>query len=377
MKKETWEWKERIKRVAIRAVRGMIRVTYVLPVRDRRVFIYSYGGAQYACNPRAVSEYLVREHPGEYEVIWAFQDPERFAFLREQGIQLVQYRSLQRLICQVTAKYCINNSGGFSWNPRRKGQYHINTWHAGGAYKRLQHDAGADTNRRLTARETSHMISSCALFTKYNIREQFGFQGTVLEIGMPRNDVFFAPERMAERNREVRRSCGIPEDSLIVLFAPTWRYDGQIPEPDYDVLSKSVREKWGRDAVILVRNHSLSRKNYAGMKDVTDYGDMQDLLCAADLLITDYSSAIWDYSLTGRPCFLFVPDLEKYTEEQGFYTDIRGWGFPLCRDDRELREAILSFDSTAHRARMEKHQQDFGSFERGDAARRFCEAVFS
>ena len=376
MKKGTWARKESIKTIAICLVRTGIRLLYAFPVQSRRVFFFSFDGKRYSCNPRAISEYLMREYPGKYEVIWAFRDPEKYGFLREQGIKTVAIKSLKRLYLQVTSQVVINNSGSYSWNPVRKGQVHVNTWHAGGAYKRLQHDAGADYNRRLTAKETTHMISACEMFTKTNILEQFGFHGTVLKTGMPRNDVFFDQKKIWERNRDVRKQFEIPLDSMLILFAPTWRYDGEIPEPDYEAIQQWTREKWGKSTKIMVRSHNLSRKTYEGMLDVTAYEDMQDLLCAADILITDYSSSVWDYSFTGKPCFLFVPDLAKYTEEQGFYTDIHTWGFPVCENNEALREAILSFDPMEYQKKMEKHHQDLGSYEHGTAARQFCEEIF-
>ena len=376
MRKATWARKESVKTIAIHLVRAGIRLLYLFPVHSRRVFFFSSVGRRYSCNPRAISEYLLKTYPGQYEIYWGFREPEKYAFLNESGVKTVQMRSLKRLYLQATSKVVINNSGSYSWCPVRRGQLHVNTWHAGGAYKRLQHDAGADYNRRLTARETTHMISACEMFTKTNILEQFGFQGEILQIGMPRNDVFFDPEAMERKNRAVREQYGISSETLLILFAPTWRYDGVIPEPNYEEVGRCARTKWGKDAAIMVRSHNLSRKSYPGMLDATGYEDMQDLLCAADVLITDYSSSIWDYSFTGKPCFLFAPDLAKYTKEQGFYTDIHTWGFPVCESDEMLQEAILGFDPLNYKKKMEKHHQDLGSYEHGTAARQFCEAVF-
>lgn len=375
MDKSNWVVKEFFKRIMIRGVRVGIRAFYILPIRENRIVFFSFTGNQYSCNPKAISDYVRKNAKGKFEIVWAFNDPSKFSFLKEEGIRVVKYKSLERLLLQTTAKFTINNSGAYSWIPIRKNQVHVNTWHAGGAYKRLQSDKYASYNRHLTAKETSHMISSCKAFTKYNIREQFGYEGTVLEIGMPRNDVFFDREELERRAAAIRAQYDIPQDAFIVLYAPTWRYDGVIPQPDFDRLTQAVSERFGRKAVIAVRNHNYSRKDYKDVVDVTAYPDMQDLLCAADMLITDYSSSIWDYSFTYRPCFLYVEDLEKYTREQGFFVDIHEWGFPLCRNNDELTDAILSYDEDRHRERMEKHHDDFGSFESGHAAEKFYKEI--
>ena len=107
--------------------------------------------------------------------------------------------------------------------------------------------------------------------------------------------------------------------------------------------------------------------------DVSEYPDMQELLCACDVLITDYSSSIWDYSFTYKPCFLYVTDLEKYTSERGFGKDIYSWGFPVCKTDEELYQAIINFDEDKFKKKMKKHHEDLGSFEDGYATKRVCE----
>ena len=100
---------------------------------------------------------------------------------------------------------------------------------------------------------------------------------------------------------------------------------------------------------------------------------MQDLLLVCDILITDYSSSIWDYSFTYKPCFLYTTDLEQYTSERGFGRDIYTWGFPVCKNDEELYQAIINFDEDDFRMKMQKHHDDLGSYENGNATQYVCE----
>ena len=376
MYKTLWAVKDLMKVVAIRGARVATRCLYVLPIKENRVIFYSFYGKQYSCNPKAISDYLLAHYGGDYEVIWAFVDPKKFEGMLPEGVRAVNYHSLQRFVLQATSRICINNCGTYSWFPARKGQVHMNTWHAGGAYKRLLSDRFADYNRSLMSRETTHMVSSCRLFTKYNIKELMGFAGTILEVGMPRNDVFFDATEMARRNKAVRDLYGIDDEALVVLFAPTWRYDGKVPFPDFVAVGDALRARFGRDVHLLVRNHHYSQKRAPGVSDASDYYDMQDLLCAADVLITDYSSSIWDYSLTRRPCFLYMEDYDEYDSVQGFFTEPSSWGFPICKSTDELVEAIASFDEEDHVAKMAEHQERFGSFESGHAAHDVCEALF-
>ena len=131
---------------------------------------------------------------------------------------------------------------------------------------------------------------------------------------------------------------------------------------------------FGKDAVFLFRCHHLSSERTADARiiDVTEYPDMQGLLLISDMLITDYSSSIWDFSFTGRPCFLFVPDLDKYSSYRGLDTDIHNWGFPVCTDNSSLSNAIRDFDSERFNCAMDRHHSDLGSFEEGNATERLC-----
>lgn len=88
------------------------------------------------------------------------------------------------------------------------------------------------------------------------------------------------------------------------------------------------------------------------------YPDTQELLCAADVLLTDYSSSIWNFGLTSKPCFLFAPDLEKYeTSDRGFYTPILEWPGILVEDNDSLINAIENFDEESYKLKLEKHYE--------------------
>lgn len=371
-----WIIKELTKLVPIRLARILLRGLYVLPIKDDRVIFYSFNGKQYSCNPRAITEYLLKEHPDMYEIIWAFADPDKFREIVPADVKVIKYGSFKRLLLQATSRVCVNNTGTYSWFPVRKGQLHVNTWHAGGAYKRLQSDRFADYNRRLTSRETTHMLSSCALFTRYMLEEQMGFAGTVIAKGLPRNDVFFDKDAMAKRDAYVRKLYGIDPEASIVLFAPTWRYNGSVPVPDFEQVKEAIKKRFGHDVCVMVRNHHYAQNSYEGFVDVSDYFDMQDLLCAADVLITDYSSCIWDFALTQKPCFLYMEDFEDYDTVQGFFTDPMSWGFPISKSTPELVDAIEAFDQREHELNMAEHLKMFGSYETGHAARDVCEVLF-
>ena len=109
------------------------------------------------------------------------------------------------------------------------------------------------------------------------------------------------------------------------------------------------------------------------MIDVSAYPDMQEIMAISDILITDYSSTIWDFGLTNRPCFLYMPDLEQYANSRNFNIPIEEWPFPKATTIAEMNENILSYDENDYLKKLKKHYEELGSYEKGTA----CEQVAS
>ena len=219
------------------------------------------------------------------------------------------------------------------------------------------------------------------MFTKYNIRVANGYTGTVCDFGQPRNDVFFDKNEYNRVRRSTRSKLRI--DGLCVLIAPTFRGSNHLNPEDFDIQIDIKRLEKTLNAIsdnhkILVRQHYAYKGDFNDddiVVDVSSYDDMQELLCAADILITDYSSSIWDFSLTGKPCLLFVPDLEQYKNKRGFFTPIEKWPGLICKDNDALLRAFTSLDLEAHKQKANRHLLEFGSYENGDASKKVVELI--
>lgn len=367
---------------AIYGLRIFNRIFHVFPIKKNRIIINAYRGSQYSCNPKYISEYLTKTYKGKLEIIWAFNKPENFQFLEEDGIRLVKYSSLRRFFYEATAKISINNIGSYSWLPLRRGQEHINTWHAGFGYKKigLGEIANSKTMKRtiqISSDETT-LIPSCSKeFTNEIARKDLGYQGNIIDSGLARNDILFKQLSGKINIREkVLTTFGIDKNTYIVLYAPTWRYDRdkQIPALDYNMQKKALEDKTGKTVVILSRMHHLSEFSITDKNltiDATKYPDMQELLAAADCLITDYSSSIWDFSIMERPIFIYAPDIEEYRNQRGYHMDVFEWGFPVCQNNFELCSAIQHLNEEDAKKMAISHRMQAGSFEDGSA----CEQI--
>lgn len=337
---------------------------------------------EYSCNPKYIYECLKEQYKNEFEIIWAFAEPEKYQSCFNQNVILVKHFSIKSFYYLMTSKIVITSGSYVPWFPFRKKQTVINTWHGGGAYKTL--DTGQKHLKKiiqkrnaLAGRHTSVFVTSSSAFTKYVIQGAFAFHGKILETGMPRNDMLVRQDtRVAEQ--KVRNYFQLDDDIQIVLYAPTYRNGTEYEHLDVkqvvNVLQQQTNCRW----ICIARLHRYELgANKVGddlgsddcMRNASEYPDMQELLAAASILITDYSSSIWDYSFLNRPCFLYVPDLEEYRSNRGFYMDLEKWHFRYASTKDNMLQELKHLDKEEWIERMDQHHKDLKSCETGHAAK--------
>lgn len=361
--------KEKLKLIYISFCRLFGKLFFLLPIKNNRIIFESFAGDGYNCNPKYVYLYLNGQYPNKYECIWALRDPAK----APSGVKVCKYRSFKHFLYRITSRVYVCNFLQAVEIPKRRGQIEIQTWHGGGCYKTVGNEernktSVYDLRTKMQLKETDYFIASSLYFENEVIRKQFCYKGIILECGMPRNDVFF--NNYESVRKTTRKNLGLQDIDIFVLYAPTWRKGEKEYEAlDFENLEITVKSKYGSKCVTAYRGHIYGNKiEHNNVLNLSNYPDMQELLCAADILITDYSSSMWDYSFTYKPCFLFVPDIDDYLEARGLDRDIDTWGFPVSKSNDELCWNILNFDESKYRFNMDKHHSDLGSFENGKAA---------
>lgn len=383
------ELKRYAKKIIMRIALSPFRL---FPVKKNRIVLYNNLGYKYSDNPKCVAEYLSKEYPGKFEIIFPMTDMSMSEELKKRGITVVRNNSPAYFYYAVTCHVFLTNSGGFSFLPMRKKQYVINTWHGGGAYKKCGIDMYEDTplfrkDLRLSADMTNVFLSTCHRFSDALHSSMLIPLDTFWEIGMPRNDAMLRKDPAVRE--KIREKLGLAEDERFVLFAPTYRK----PEDNYfndsvaisygidcDRVCAALEKRFGghwrfafRLHPLVVNRESLPGKN---VMDLSDYPDMQDLLCAADAMINDFSSSMWDFMLTGRPSFLFAMDLDHYVATTEVYTPVDEWPFPKSVNNDELEENILTFDEEKYAADCKRHYDALGGCESGCATQKVCRRIY-
>ncbi|WP_157252429.1 bifunctional glycosyltransferase/CDP-glycerol:glycerophosphate glycerophosphotransferase [Nonomuraea typhae] len=355
------------------------------PLREA-VFFDSYSGKRYADSPKAIYEELVRRG-SDLEMTWNVRDgqvelPPGLTPVKTNGA--AYYEALAR------SRYIVTNAHLPEWFRRREGQVVVQTWH-GTALKRIGFDienirfARTDYKERLGVEvlQWTHLVSPSPWSTPV-LRRAFRYEGEVVEEGYPRNDVL----SRAGAAGEVRERLGLPYGKKVVLYAPTWRDDSFSARGRYRCdlrldLARMAAEL-GEDYVFLLRAHPnvTDRPGVAGDRvlDVSTYPDIQELFLVADVLVTDYSSAMFDFAVTGRPMLFYTYDLEHYRDTlRGFYFDFEAEApGPLLRETGDVIAALAGIGEVeAKYASLYAAFKDrFCPLDDGHAAARVVDRVF-
>lgn len=340
-------------------------VSLVLPIDKNKVVFCSYYGRGYSDNSKAICNAMLKANT-KAKLIWLCKNEKEAATLPD-GVIPCPYDSAKRVWQLATARVWVDNCRKYD-RFKKKGQYYLQTWH-GFPLKQIEKDAIEslpDDYEKGALRDSGFidlLLSNCGFVTE-TLRRCFWYDGEIAEYGSPRNDVFINGD--PEADERVRRSLGIDHSRKFVLYAPTFRVDkGAVDCYAIDAaeLQKACEKRFGGDWSVVIRLHPNVAKvseglfNYDGIKIIngTMHPDMQELLCACDLLITDYSSSMFDYALGGKPCVRFANDLDSYIGDRNFYFNYDEIPFPYAENNQDLINLIENFD-------IEKYNNDKNTF---------------
>lgn len=366
-----------------------LSISGMCPVHKNRMVCWAYDFKQYSCNPRYLTEYLLANNP-EFDIYWVFRKGADISSV-DRRIHCIRRRSWQYFLIMNTAEFLVTNSRTDPWRiywHKRPGQKYLQLWHGGVALKRVERDAKAQLGFSYVqkairdSRACDLMISGCRMQTEL-LKSKFWYSGEILECGIPRNDIFFHTDQQAQLREQICHLYGLSPDSRIVLYAPTFRRNRSIEPYRIDwgrVIPHLCSFYGGEEVSILLRLHPnllgrvdvSSLLNHQAVIDVTRYHDMQELLCISDMLITDYSSSMFDFTMQMRPCILYATDVEHY--DRGYYFDLYDLPYPLARTEQELIAAIDSFDRCVYVERVQSFfVERVGLTESGCACRSLTE----
>ncbi len=364
----------------------------VVPI-DRNMILFESGiGKQYADSPRYIYEEIVkRKLP--YKKIWVYN--QTMPVRDEQTIQIKRL-SPQYFYYLAKSGYWVNNQNFPTHIKKRKGITYLQTWH-GTPLKKMLFDIENIQGRSDDYLERVHSATqqwdylvSPSSYATDSFRSAFKYNGIILEAGYPRNDLFYKTNRM-ESARKVKKRLGIPEDKKVILYAPTFR-DNETTGKNKFVFDikmdlQKMKERLGDEYIVLLRMHvvisnklTIPEELRSFVYNVSSYPEIQELSLITDILITDYSSVMFDFANTGQPILYFTYDFEEYKNNiRGFYMDFEEEApGPFVYNTEEIIDAVENIEQVKHNYH-DKYQAFLDKYcylEDGQASKRIVDQIF-
>lgn len=411
-----------IKAVLKKMVVAFYRVfCHLVPVDPDLVVFDSDMGKNYSGSPRAIYEQLQRtKEGGRLRPVWVFTRAALGHGIDDMPkCRVVVYGSLSYYFLMARAGVWIFDTRHEGYLVKKKKVFYVQTWH-GTPLKKLGLDmdvfgmagelsGNADTTKaaerykKEILKESAKwdLLISSSSFTTEAFRSCFGYTGEILECGYPRNDCLFEQPAqkmsdatgtdVSESGSEGNKHTGDKSGSQVILYAPTWRDDcyegdgwyGYEPELDIRQLEKALAP----DYRLVVKLHYLVKADMTKFpKECIDSGfltvvgnerDIAGLYGEADILVTDYSSVMFDWANLHRPMYFFTYDLEKYREKlRGFYFDFEKEApGPLCATTQELIDSIKNGSGTDGTDAYNGFIARYNTFEDGHASQKVIERI--
>lgn len=351
----------------------------LMPIQ-RKMLFESFQGKVVGDNPLPIFEEIRSRNLG-FELFFTTSSKT----IAPTGAIGAKHGSVAWLAALARSKVLVNNTNFPGFFRKRAGQIYIQTWH-GTPLKRLGRDIldvvptkGYLKMMDREAKSWDFLISPSPYCTELFPRA-FNYSGEIIQSGYPRNDVLVNSKARAE----LRASLGLKETDTAILYAPTWRDYKRTATGNWKSISFLPKDI-AAEFKVLFRGHTNthaahSKEVVAQAIDVTNYPNVAQLYLAADVLITDYSSSMFDFSVTGKPMIFLAPDIDEYSAKRGFYFDFEASApGPIVRDPDQLNSLLLRLSQLRleYTQKYLAWQEKFNSLEDGNASKRVVDRLLT
>lgn len=354
----------------------------VFPVKKNRILLECDYGKGFYGNLLYIYLEILKEDL-DFEIIIPLNNLNvEHEFIKNNRTRIIKTKSLKHIFYLATSKYWITDNHYYYFLKPRKDTVFINTWHALGAFKKFGLDsANIKKEVKRFKKEGKNidylLVSSSKIKQIYSNALNVNIEN-IISIGIPRTDVLFDKNyKISIYNKMIKKYPQL-EDKTILLYAPTFR-DDEKSKFNLQLDLEMMRDKLGKEYIVLLRMHPIISNKLTIPENLSDFvldvknENINDLLLTSHILITDYSSIIFEYSILRKPIIFFAYDFEKYNNNiRGFYHEYKKFvPGPIVKNTVELINVITQKDYDLKR--IEEFSNLYCEYKDGKSTKRFID----
>lgn len=355
------------------------------PIVKNKIMFDCFEGRGIGDNGKYISLMLAKKRP-DIDIVWNVRDENEIV---PSGMRMVKRFTREYYEELYSSHVLVCNDGTFEEDLVKKdGQFIIDTWHGTGPFKKVFASIDSKKANKSYLRWVKDTFGRADVFISNSsdntemYRDSMLFEGPILEMGYPRNDLLFNSSFDVDG---LKKKLGVIDGSTVILYAPTFRDNverGILEDNELKELQQAFEIRFKRSCTWLVRRHHAMKttsmcnvKKLGNVLDVSEFPDVMQLLLISDVLVTDYSSIMWDFSLMKRPVFLFQSDLSDYISEREFYLPVQHWPYPRAERIKDLKDRILQFNEKDYLKKLDYFFKNDPSYDDGKASRRLVDYI--
>lgn len=356
-------------------IKGIIyRYFYYTKNKYVKYVYFNAWNGKYSDNPRAISEKL-HEKEEDIKILWFCKsdDPKIPSYIstvsREVGNIKAMAQASVWVCCHEMPIYVV----------KKKDILYVQTWHGDRGFKECGLLAEKSMGKSFSFNSRGKYVETKGMdylvvgsdFGEEQLPKFWGYKGVCLKYGCPRNDKLINIAKYSSEASLIKKSLGINDDMKVLLYAPTFRDSNASYKNYYIDLDRtlSLLNRNGDDWICLVRAHQISgtfKEKGIDVIDVTSYPDMADLLLITDLLISDFSSCLSDFILTGKPAIQAIFDYDDFVNNsRSLLMNVEDVGYPIAKSQEDLDTIIKNIGNIDFKAINKKINNYFGTKETG------------
>jgi CDP-glycerol glycerophosphotransferase len=351
-------------------------------IHPDKIVFSNFNGGGYGDNPKFIAQEIIdSELP--YKLFWVSGEKES-TFPPE--ITPIKPNSLSFVYHMATAGFWVDNTRKLYYFKKRKEQYYIQTWHGGPGLKKVEKDCEAALSEDYKAYakiDSKHidLFLSCCKWCSDLYHSSFWYNGSLLEKGIPKNDLYFKDS--APIRQKVYQYYNLDSSKKLIMYAPTYRDNRKTDMYNLDCqrVLAALEKRFGGSFAILIRLHPnvASQDNIFTYTDTilnaSRYHNMQELLVSSDMIITDYSGCAFDYPILKKPGFLYAEDYEEMKRTKDYYFSLEELPFSLSLNNDQLIRNIEEFDYGKYLEACKRYVGKIQYFDDGNASKAVVDVI--